>query len=143
MKEYVIDASVACRFLLVEDLSDKAERVLRGFLMGELDLVAPELVTYEVGNSLWKAVGQGILDQAEAKKVFSYFLGLGLTSNDELEEDQHIEALVLGVRLRATYYDSAYVALSKHTGATLLTADDTFYEKAQGEIPTIHLKDFP
>jgi len=31
---YVIDASVACRFLLIEDLSDKAKLVLESFLEG-------------------------------------------------------------------------------------------------------------
>ena len=35
MKVYVLDASVAVRFLLAEDLSEKAELVLRGLFEGE------------------------------------------------------------------------------------------------------------
>ena len=66
MTTYVIDASVASRFLLVEDLSDKAELVLEGFLKDAIDLVAPKLVVYEVGNTLWKAVKQGLIDLNEA-----------------------------------------------------------------------------
>ena len=42
----------------------------------------------------------------------------------------------------ATYYDSVYIRSSKKIGATLLTADDTLYEKAHKEIPTLHLKDY-
>jgi len=56
---YVVDASVASRFLLIEDLSDKAELVLESFLGEALDLKAPGLVVYEVGKTLWKAVKQG------------------------------------------------------------------------------------
>ena len=41
MKTYVIDASVASRFLLTEDLSDKAELLLKGLLNETLDLKAP------------------------------------------------------------------------------------------------------
>ena len=35
MKVYVLGASVATRFLPVEDLSEKAELVLEGFLKGK------------------------------------------------------------------------------------------------------------
>jgi predicted nucleic acid-binding protein len=31
---------------------------------------------------------------------------------------------------------------SKKIGAILLTADDELYEKAKGEIPTLHLRDY-
>ena len=38
MKVYVIDASVASRFLLVEGLSDKAEFLLKSFLDELIDM---------------------------------------------------------------------------------------------------------
>ena len=71
MTVYVIDASVASRFLLVEDLSDKAGLVLEGFLREELDLRAPRMLVYEVGNTLWKAVRQGFMNRDAAEKQFS------------------------------------------------------------------------
>jgi len=138
---YVIDASVASRFLLVEDLSDKAGLVLEGFLEGTFDLSAPKLVVYEVGNTLWKAVKQGLINLDEAVQKFSYFLGLRIGSI-ELDGEEHKEVLEWGVKNDATYYDSAYVRSSKRIGATLLTADDVLYEKAREEIPTLHLKDY-
>jgi len=138
---YVIDASVASRFLLIEDLSDEAELVLEGFLDGTLDLRAPKLVVYEVGNTLWKAVKQGLINLDEAVQNFSYFLGLRIDSI-ELDGEEHKEVLQWSVKNQATYYDSTYVRSSKKIGATLLTADDTLYEKAHKEIPTLHLKDY-
>ena len=141
MKVYVIDASVASRFLLVEDLSDKAELVLEGFLGEALDLKAPNLVVYEVGNTLWRAVKQGIINLDEAAEKFSYFLRLRIDSI-ELDEGEHKEALEWSAKNDATYYDSVYVEVSKKIGATLLTSDDILYENARKEIPTIHLKDY-
>jgi predicted nucleic acid-binding protein len=138
---YVIDASVASRFLLVEDLSDKAKLVLESFLEGNLDLRAPKLVVYEVGNTLWKAVKQGFINLDEATQKFSYFLELRIDSI-KLDGKEHKEVLEWSVKNNATYYDSTYVRSSKKIGATLLTADDTLYEKAHEEIPTLHLKDY-
>jgi predicted nucleic acid-binding protein len=141
VKRLVIDASVACRFLLPEELSDRANLVLQGFLDGELELIAPGLVNYEVGNALWKAVRQGVLEFSDAKLAYSDFLRLGLVPV-ELRREQHIDALKWGVEVDSTYYDSVYVSLSKSTGATLLTADDALFEKVGGEILAIHLRDF-
>jgi predicted nucleic acid-binding protein len=137
----VIDASIASRFLLVEDLSEKARLVLEDFLKGASDLRAPKLVVYEVGNTLWKAVKQRFINLNEAKEKFSYFLRLRIDSI-ELDGEEHKEILEWGVKNAATYYDSSYVRSSKKIGATLLTADDILYEKAHGEIPTLHLKDY-
>ena len=137
----MIDASVASRFLLVEDLSDKAGLILEDFLGEALDLRAPKLVVYEVGNTLWKAIKQGFINLDEAVQKFSYFLELRIDSI-ELDEEEHKEALKWGVKNDATYYDSVYVRSSRKIGATLLTADDILYERAHKEIPTLHLKDY-
>jgi len=141
VRPYVIDASVACRFLLPEDLSDRAKLVLQGFLDGELELMAPGLVNFEVGNSLWKAVLQGVLEPTDAERAYSDFLRLSL-GRVELTWSQHIDALKWGVEVDSTYYDSVYVSLSKSTGATLLTADNALFEKASKEIRVIHLREF-
>ncbi len=141
MRAYVIDASVASRFLLVEDLSDKAELVLNGFLDAAFDLMAPRLVVYEVGNTLWKAVKRGFINLDEAKKRFSYFLELKLDSI-ELNYMERKKVLEWSAVNNATYYDGVYVISSEKVGATLLTADDTLYEKAVGEVPTLHLRDY-
>lgn len=140
MKAFVIDASVACRFILSEDLSDKARLVLQGFLDGELELISPSLVNYEVGNALWKSIRQGVLGLPDAKLALSDFLRLGLAPF-ELEGKGHIDALTWGAEVDSTYYDSVYVSLSKSTGATLLTADDALYEKARGETQVVHLRE--
>lgn len=141
MRIYVLDASVACRFLLVEDLSDKAELVLDGFLKGELDLKAPRLLVYEVGNTLWKSVKGSFISLEEAVEKFSYFLELRIDSI-RLSDAEHKEVLEWGVKNKATYCDSVYVRSCKKVGGTLLTADDILYEKSRESVPTVHLNDY-
>jgi len=138
---YVIDASVASRFLLVEDLSDKAAQVLEGFLEGALDLSAPKLMICEVGNTLWKATKRGFISLDQAERKFSYLLRLKIDSI-ELNEEDHREVLKWSVRSNATYYDSLYVRSSIKVGAVLLTGDDTLFKVACEEIPAVHLRDY-
>ena len=140
MRVYVVDASVAARFLLIEELSDKAEWLLQRFQEDAVELKAPSLVRYEVGNTLWKAVKQRLIDVHEASQKFSQFMKLKLDSV-ELDEQECLNALAWAVRNEATYYDSVYVKVCEKTGAALLTADDALYEKASKDVPTLHLRD--
>ena len=140
MKVYVVDASVASQFLLVEDLSNKAELLLNSFLEETVDMRAPDLIKSEVGNTLWKAVKQKLIPLNEASEKLSYFHRLKISSI-ELSERDYVEALAWGVKNDATYYDSIYVVSSERTGSTLLTADDTLYDKASGTVTALHLRD--
>lgn len=116
MRTYVLDASVAARFLLVEDLSDMAALVLEDFLQGIINLRAPKLIIYEVGNVLWKAVRGKMLKIHKAMVKFYYFLELRLDTI-MLEGKELEEALSWAVRKRLTYYDALYVVSSKKIGA--------------------------
>jgi predicted nucleic acid-binding protein len=140
LRVYVVDASVAARFLLVEELSDKADWLLQRFHDDAVELKAPGLVKYEVGNALWKAIKQKVIDAHEASRKFSQFIRLKLDCI-ELDEQESLAALTWAMKNDATYYDSVYVKASEKTGAILLTADDAFYERASKEVPTVHLRD--
>lgn len=139
MKVYVIDASVASRFLLVEDLSDKAEFLLKSFLDELVDMMAPDLIMAEVGNTLWKAVRQKLIRLSEASEKLSYFHRLKISSI-ELSDQDYLEALAWGVKNNATYYDSIYVRSAEKTGLTLLTADDVLCDKASETVTVLHLR---
>jgi len=140
LRVYVVDASVATRFLLVEELSDKADWLLQKFHDDAVELKAPRLVIYEVGNALWKAAKQKVIDAHEASRKFSQFIKLKLDCV-ELDEQESLAALTWAMKNDTTYYDSVYVKASEKMGAILLTADDAFYERASKEVPTVHLRD--
>ena len=141
MKTYVVDASVAARFLLVEELSEQAKLILKDYLEEKLNLEAPKLIIYEVGNTLWKATQQGYLTSEKAKQKFQHFLQLKLGFT-VFEKENYERILMRSVEADLTYYDSAYIEATRKIGATLLTADNTLYEKASKEVPTLHLREW-
>lgn len=139
MSLYIIDASVAARFLLFEDLSDKAEYVLEDFMDGKIELVAPELLIYEVGNTLWRAFKQGFISLQDARERISYFLRLKLNII-KLGKEDYEEVLDWSIKNDVTYYDATYLMVTKKVGGILLSADNILYEKANKIISALHLK---
>jgi predicted nucleic acid-binding protein len=136
-----VDASVATRFLLKEDLAEKAELVLRSFTEGEIDLTSPPLINLEVGNALRTAASRCIIKPAEATSSFNTFLKLRLGKLAPTDR-QYSDALELSIRRRVSYYDAIYIQCSKESEYKLLTADTKQLEAADGETEAIHLKDF-
>ncbi|MEM3503342.1 MAG: type II toxin-antitoxin system VapC family toxin [Nitrososphaeria archaeon] len=141
MSTYILDASVAARFLLFEELSDKAVHVLEDFMSGKIDLVAPELLIYEVGNVLWKAFKQGLVNLQDVKEKISYFLKLGIDFV-KLERVDYENMVVWSIKNNVTYYDAAYIVVTEKIKGVLLSADNIFYEIACREVPTLHLRDY-
>jgi len=141
MTRYVLDASVAAMFLLSEPLSGKAAEVLREFIEGRIELAAPGIMVYEVGNALWKASRRGSIDLIAAKKKQQRLFDLNVPTVD-LGDSDHTDTLELAHTLDATYYDAAYATAASKTGATLLTADDALYKRIAQRQSTLHLKDY-
>jgi hypothetical protein len=57
MSGYVVDASVAVKWLVTENFSEQAARLLDE----ELTLIAPELLFAQAGNALWAMCRRGII----------------------------------------------------------------------------------
>jgi len=141
MTRYILDASVAARFLLSESLSDKAAAVLRDYIDGRVELAAPNIMVYEVGNALWKAARGGSVDVDAARKKQLRLFDLNIPTVD-LGNSDHLDTLEWAHIHDATYYDAAYAVAALKTGATLLTADNTLYRRTAKQQPTLHLKDY-
>lgn len=141
MTRYVLDASVAARFLLTESLSEEASAVLRDYIEERIELAAPSLLAYEIGNALWKAVrGKHVKLEAATEKQQD-FLSLEIPTV-ELDDGDHHDILEWAHTRDATYYDAAYAVAAKKLGATLLTADNELHRKSSERQPTRHLKDY-
>ena len=138
----MVDASVASRFLLVEDLSEEAEALLEDFIGGKVRLVAPRLIAYEVGNTLWKAAARGLIDLEESLNRFQHFLSLRIDSI-ELSREGYARILSWSAENDMTFYDGAYVEAAAGSGATLLTADEHLYGASSKTVRAVRLKDYP
>jgi predicted nucleic acid-binding protein len=141
LKTFLLDASVAIRFLLKEDLSLEAELMLESFIKGEIELVAPDLLISEVGNSLRTAVERNIIKKEEAEEAYSVFLKLGL-GRIILSRSDLSSILLLSIKKRISFYDCIYIYASGFVGASLISADEQMINAAKGETSVINLKDF-
>lgn len=119
----VIDASVAVKWFVAENLHDEA-RVL---LDRQADrLLAPDLLPIEVANVAWKKVRLEELLAAEAARLVSALLG-GIPA---LHPSAALlpRALALAADLDHPVYDCLYLALALREDAVLVTADRRFHE---------------
>ena len=117
----VIDASVLIKFYVPEILSDRAERLLAKLGNMDIDLLAPDLIYPEAGNTLWKKQRMKELTRSEVEEITDAILSLPL----KIEASKSL--LPLAVELATTYgitvYDALYISLTKVYETTLITAD--------------------
>jgi predicted nucleic acid-binding protein len=113
----VIDASVALKWMLQEEGTDRAIAI-----RSESELVAPALILAEVGNALWKTVRRGEAPLFEAQAALNALprFFFRLVESAELSA----RALDLAVAVDHPIYDCYYLALAERERAPLMTADN-------------------
>ncbi len=122
----VIDASVAVKWFVEEDLADEAASLLRW----PTQLHAPDLIVAEATNAVWKKLVRGAItrEQAEAFALSIPHSPLQLTPSLLL----HQRALDIAIELRHPAYDCLYLACAERVGGTVVTADRTLLRKVEG-----------
>jgi len=126
VRTWGVDASVAVKWLVLEDLSDLA-RELSGT---RSNLVAPRLIVTEIANALVRKMMQGMLTAAEARQ---HFAGLPVFLPTLIDVDDLIEpALKNACALRHPVYDLIYLEAARRLDARLVTADRRFTAKLAG-----------
>ncbi len=118
---FAVDASVAVKWLLPEDGHEAARSILERFQDEDLDLIAPCLLSPEVGNIHWKRV-----ERSELKA--SVLLDSPFVSN---------AALRLAAAHRHPVYDCLYLALALEERCDLVTADQRFFRNMAPAFPCI------
>jgi len=126
-KILVLDASVAVKWFNVEPLREKALIIRDRYVNGEIELIAPDLLYYEVANALRYNPRFGIEEVKSALKALEDLSIITYDFDGELRE----KAVELAYRFGITIYDAAYVALAVIRDASLYTANKEVVVKAQ------------
>ena len=130
MNSYVVvDASLACKWLVKEILTAEANALGRLWNSQGIHIAAPYLMPVEVTNVLHQRVRRGELTSEAATQRIEGLLSSGL----ELHQPPRLygRALELASQLRqGAAYDAHYLALAETLGCDLWTADEKFYRAA-------------
>ena len=122
----VVDASVAVKFMVRENDTDQARRLL------SIDdpLIAPDWLLIEAANTFWKKVKRSELLAIHAERHLHDLP----TFFERLYESRGLaeDALRWSLRLRHPVYDCLYLALAVRERCKLITADKAFYSVAMG-----------
>jgi len=127
----VVDASVVLSWLLPDEkLTKKANRLYERYADGEIELVAPDLLWYEVMNGVRSAVVQKRINKREAKEAIKKFSELGLEFRNQSGVFDKIVETALKYEL--SVYDASYVTLAKELGSKLATFDKKIRKSVKG-----------
>jgi predicted nucleic acid-binding protein len=92
-------------------------------------LLAPDFLSIEVANVLWKKARRGEMTARQAEDALTELTGGPLVMMPS--EPLVVRAMRLAVELRHPVYDCIYLTLAREWSATLATADSTLRRVAE------------
>lgn len=133
--KYVLDSSVALKWVLPEADSGKAVRLRDEYSNGSHQLLAPDFFPSEIANGLASAERQKRIRTGES----AIFLNDVLRAAPALHPSPPLllRALEIALATKRAVYDCIYLALAEAEGCELVTADDQFVRGLRGAFPFI------
>jgi predicted nucleic acid-binding protein len=135
---YVLDASVALKWVLPEPDTPKAIRLRDDYSAGVHDLLAVDVFPAEVGHALARAERRGLIPVGGGAPRLADVLRTLPRLYPSLP-DLLPRAFAIASAARHGVYDCLYVALAEREGCELITADAGLVTKLQGQFPFITL----
>ena len=118
---YVLDASVALKWVLPEPDTPRAVRLRNAYRQKLHELLAPDIFPAEVAHSLTRAERRGILTPPEGARRLLLVLRTTPLLHPYLPLLRR--AIDISSTMRVGVYDCLYVALAEREGCELVTAD--------------------
>lgn len=137
---FILDTSIIIKWLSADNENDldRANAILSDVQTNRVEILAPELAKYEVGNVLLHGKN---LSSPQAEVVLTEFYGLPIIFVP-LSKEQAKETFRLAFNLTITYYDASFLSLAKNYEATLVT-ENIKHQGKTNDIKVIALKDYP
>lgn len=127
MSGFVVDASVALKWVLDEDGADRAIALTRSHL-----LYAPDLIFTESANALWVISRRGDFTTRQAEEALQALRTAPLMRPCR-DPDLMRAAFELARRLDHPVYDCVYLALAAELDRPVVTADRRFLRAVRAE----------
>jgi predicted nucleic acid-binding protein len=133
--KYVLDSSVALKWVIAEADSGRALRLRDEYRNGIHELLAPDLFPPEIANALVSAERQGRIGAGES----AVFLNDVLSASPALHPSMPllVRAMEIALSTRHAVYDCIYLALAEAEGCELVTADDKLARALRPTFPFV------
>ena len=141
VKRITVDANVALKWFLDEDCSENARNLLVAFKNGDVNLYAPSILQYEVGNALWiLAAKHSLIGREYAAEAYRRLLALPLQIV-QLDPTDLKEAFDRTCELLLTLYDASYLVVAARTESQFVSADRELVKKTGKLVDSIHIEE--
>ena len=123
--EIVLDSSVIAKLFIDEVGSTEAIEIVEQSYINNIELIASELIFYEVGNTIWKHLRKG---RNDGRKYIDklYLLNINYI---QLTKELAQNAMKLAHDNDVTFCDAVHVSLCKKLGTSLVTEDKLLLNK--------------
>ncbi len=122
---FVLDASVIVKWFNQEDFTEKSLGIREKFLEGEIKIVVPDLLVYELSNALRYNPN---FRENEVKEAIDSIYNIGIDIVvPTLSITKH--AIEISHKYNVSVYDSFYISLAKWIGFVYVTADNKLFQK--------------
>src|SRR5438128_7440708 len=139
---YVLDSSVAFKWVVPEADSAKAQGLRQDYQNSVHQLVASDIFPFEIAHALTRAERQGRITTGEALVLWLTVMADAPALVPALPLTQR--AIEISSQLRVGVYDCLYVALAEQEACQLVTADSKLAKNLQSMFPfIIELASFP
>ncbi len=128
--KYVLDASVAVKWVLPEPDSAKALSIRDDYRIGTHELIAPDTLPVEVCHALTRAERRNVIAKAESIVKLADLLALQPILHSYLPLLPR--AVEISSQMRIGVYDCLYVALAERESCQLITADQRLVNSFSG-----------
>ena len=134
----VVDASVITKWFVQEEYSINALKLRNDYVNRLIDIAAPELLPFEVINSLRYNPEFGEKDIKESAKALEKYSLWLFPIRGRLAEKTIENAFIYGI----TIYDSSYLSLADLESKTLYTADEKLLAKLKDNPSVRHISEY-
>jgi predicted nucleic acid-binding protein len=121
----ILDSSVIAKLFLEESGSQEALDIMDSSYIINFEIIASNLIFYEIGNTIWKHLRKKSNDGSEYIKKL-YLLNIDYIP---LSENLATNAIKIALKHDITFYDGVHIALSQEYKSPLVTEDKLLLNK--------------
>jgi predicted nucleic acid-binding protein len=133
--KYVLDSSVAVKWVVREVDSDKADLLRADAQNGIHELLSPDVFPVEVAHALTRAERQARIPVGQARNLLADVLTTALRFFPY--RPLLARAIDISSAVRMGVYDCLYIALAEVEVCAFVTADDKLVQNLQNSFPFI------